>query len=293
LQATHLAAEHMTHFQKIGIFGDFGAHAVVEAADAVGEVLDAKNVCHQRYFSSVLHLEKCEGMNDNSLDLAIAIGGDGTFLNVTRQRAGKRAPLLGINLGRRGFLTDVAVQEIEESMNLVLQGAYAIETRSLLETHTLLAEHDSPSVIGLNDVVVHKSNYGRLIDFDIRVDSKFVTSLRADGVIVSTPTGATAYALSAGGPVLHPKLQAIQIVPINPNTLTQRPIVLSDSSEIEIEVLNMEYSNASLVIDGHTHKDIEVNEKIIIGRAQATVNFIRIEGHTFFNALRQKLGWGI
>ncbi len=283
----------MTQFQNVGIFGDYSAPAVVEVADTVTKVLDAKNISHCRYFSSVLQLDKCQGMDDDTLDLAVAIGGDGTFLNVTRQRAGEKAPLLGINLGRRGFLTDVAVQEIEESINLVLQGAYSIETRSLLQTHTELTDKKSPAVIGLNDVVVHKSNYGRLIDFEIRVDNSFVTSLRADGVIVSTPTGATAYALSAGGPVLHPKLRALQIVPINPNTLTQRPIVLNDSSSIEIEVLNMEYSNASLVIDGHTHKDIELNEKITVERAQATADFIRIDGHTFFNALRQKLGWGI
>ena len=283
----------MSHFRNVGIFGDYSVAEVSRVANSIIKVLDSNSITHQQYFSSVLHPEKNQGVDDDSLDLAVAIGGDGTFLNIARLRAGRKAPLLGVNLGRRGFLTDVAVKEIDESLKLLLQGSYSLETRTILQANALLNDTESSPVFGLNDVVVHKSNYGRLIDFEIHVNDRFITATRADGIIVATPTGATAYALSAGGPVLHPSLRAFVLVPINPNTLTQRPIVLSDSSVIQIELLNMVERNASLVIDGHTHKEILENEKITVQRAKSTVNFIRIEGHSFFNALRQKLGWGI
>ena len=283
----------MTDFKTVGIFGNFSVEKVAKIAEKIANILIASEISYRQYFSSVRQAERNEGINDDQLELAIVIGGDGTFMNVARQRAGCRSPLLGVNLGRRGFLTDVAVQEINQSINLVVNGNYSIETRTLLEATTTFHDNSIAVATALNDIVVHKTNYGRLLDFEIIVDGAFVTSLRADGVIVATPTGATAYALSAGGPVLHPDLPAIEMIPISPQTLTHRPIVFSDSSAIEIHMTNATSGNSSLVVDGDVREELNGTEKIVVRRSDLTVDFVRISGHTFYNALRQKLGWGV
>ena len=290
---SHVYEISMEQFNSVGIFGDYSINAVVDISNKITEVLKASNIQYCCYVSSILVPEKNQGMEDDTIDLSIVIGGDGTFLNVARLRAGRRSPLLGVNLGRRGFLTDVSVQEIEKSLQQVIKGDYTIESRTLLVADVVVDNKTVSSATALNDIVVHKSNYGRLIDLDIHADGGFVTSLRADGVIVATPTGATAYALSSGGAVLHPKLQALEVVPISPHTLTQRPIVFSDSSEICIELINMTAGSASLVVDGHIHTELEGAEKIVVRRSDTMVSLVRITGHTFFNALRQKLNWGI
>ena len=283
----------MPEFKTIGIFGNLEDNDVTSVVDTIETILGSKKIEHRRYFTSILESEKNQGIDDDELDLAVIVGGDGTFLNVARLRAGCKAPVLGVNIGRRGFLTDVAVREIEESIHLALDGAYDIETRMLLTAATEFSDGRIKHTSALNDIVVHKSNYGRLIDFKISVDGNFVTDLRADGVIVATPTGSTAYALSSGGPVLYPNLPAMELVPVSPHTLTHRPIVFSDSSKIEIKLINAAPGSASIVVDGHVRAELDGDEKIVVQRDRYTVNFIRITGNTFYNALRQKLGWGV
>ncbi len=284
----------MKLFNNIGIFGNFDSDAVVSVSDKITSILEQKEINHQKYPSSFGSDAQSTGIDNQNLDLVIAVGGDGTFMNVARQRAGCDAPLLGVNLGRRGFLTDVAVRQIDDCLNQLLLGNYRTETRILIEVTTQTDELNkrSPFFTALNDIVVHKTNFGRLLDFNITIDDEFVTALRADGIIVATPTGATAYALSAGGPVLYPSLPAIELVPIAPHTLTQRPIVINDSSRIVIEVSSGEPGSASLVVDGHIRQGLQGNEKILVRRSDLTVDLVRIEGHTFYNALRQKLSWG-
>ncbi|MDE0308781.1 MAG: NAD(+)/NADH kinase [Acidiferrobacterales bacterium] len=283
----------MTEFNTIGIFGNLEDAAVTEVVDRITVILDSNAITHRQYYVTILDDDKNRGVDDDELDLAIIVGGDGTFMNVARLRAGCKAPVLGINVGRRGFLSDVAVREIEESMQLALDGQYSIETRMVLVAKTTLSGSRTKSFSALNDIVVHKSNYGRLIDFEISVDGNFMTNLRADGVIVATPTGSTAYALSAGGSVLYPTLPAMELVPLNPHTLTHRPIVLSDDSSIDIQLVDVAPTNASLVVDGHVRAEFAGNERIVVQRDRHTVDFIRITGHTFYNALRQKLGLGV
>ena len=265
----------MPEFKTIGVFGNLEDSDVIAVVDSIESILSSKEIAHRRYFTSILESEKNQGIDDNELDLAIIVGGDGTFLNVARLRAGCKAPVLGVNIGRRGFLTDVAVREIGESIHLALDGEYDIETRMLLTAATAFSDGRVKNTSALNDIVVHKSNYGRLIDFKISVDGNFVTDLRADGVIVSTPTGSTAYALSSGGPVLYPNLPAMELVPVSPHTLTHRPIVLSDASKIEIKLINAAPGSASLVVDGHVRAELAGDEKIIVQRDRHTVNFIR------------------
>lgn len=285
----------MKEFRTIGLFGNFEVDAVASVAAEITDILVANGVGFEKYESPFREFGESEGIDNQKLDLAIVIGGDGTFMNVARLRASYDAPLLGVNLGRRGFLTDVAVREARESMELLLNGRYRTETRVLIEASVSCDESESQPQVStaLNDIVVYKTNFGRLLDFNISIDNAFVTALRADGVIVATPTGATAYALSAGGPVLYPSLPAIEIVPISPHTLTQRPVVVSDSSVIEIELVNVESGNASLIVDGHVRVNLAGDEKITVRRSELSVDFVRIDGHTFFNALRHKLGWGV
>ena len=283
----------MATFQTVGVFGNFASPDVDKIGSEIIGILDRNQVRSQRFYSTVNPEGANQRIDDDRLNLAIAVGGDGTFMNVARQRAGCRAPLLGVNLGRRGFLTDVAVREINESIQQVLDGDFSIETRTLLEVTTTSPNGNVSLNNALNDVVVHKTNFGRLMDFEILVAEEFVTSLRADGVIVSTPTGATAYALSAGGPVLYPTLPALVFIPVSPQTLTHRPIVLSDSSTIEIRLINATPDHSNLVVDGHIRQDLNGEERIVIQRSNLTVDFVRISGHTFYNALRQKLGWGV
>ncbi len=287
----------MTKFKNIGIFGNFDNSPVTAVFDQIANILVEYSVEFEKYASPFVDTSQLDGIDNQKLDLAIVIGGDGTFMNIARLRAGCDAPLLGINLGRRGFLTDVAVQELGESMESLLAGNYQIETRILIEAMVsspgVQEKSEQPAFTGLNDIVVHKTNFGRLLDFKITVDNEFVSALRADGVIVATPTGATAYALSAGGPVIYPSLSAIELVPIAPHTLTHRPVVFSDSSVLKIELANADSGNASLAVDGHVTRELLGDEIITVRRSDFTVDFVRIRGHTYFNALRQKLGWGV
>ncbi len=283
----------MTSFKAVGIFGNFKIGDVNDVASDVSSIFDDYQITSKMYFASHMEFQEIDGVDDDEIDLAVVIGGDGTFLNVARKRAGRRSPLLGVNLGRRGFLTDVAVKEIKESFELIFGGQYSTETRTLLEGLIEDVNHNTSTFNAFNDIVVHKTNYGRLLDLEIRVGQEFVTHVRCDGVIVATPTGSTAYALSAGGPVLSPTLSAIEIIPVSPQTLTHRPIVLSDKSEVFIRLIDADGGHAHLVVDGHVRQELNGEELVTIRRSQLTVNLIRIAGHSFYSALRDKLSWGV
>ncbi len=281
---------------NIAVAGIFGRRDTARGLDVIGHV--------EKYLAGRGIATKCRPLalgeyfqpelaDVGDIDLAIAVGGDGTFLNVARALAGGPAPIIGINLGRRGFLTDVSVDEIHESLGSVLDGRYEIEKRTLIK-----AEVRSPNIGGesishaLNDIVVHKTNLGRLLECEITVDGEFMAILRADGIIVAAPTGSTAYALSAGGPILHPALAALELIPVSPQALGIRPVVVSDSSQIEIRLIDVESKQCSLIADGHIRRQLSGDETIVLRRSHLGVDLIRIEGHTFFNTLRQKLGWG-
>ena len=284
----------MAKFTNVGIFGNYSIGDVNAVAREITDMLKKINIDYQLYTSPAADMETTLGVDDEDLDLVIVIGGDGTFINVARMCAKCTAPVFGVNIGRRGFLTDVDVREINESLNEVLRGNFSIETRILLESNlSSKTSNDTTNSCAMNDIVVQKTNYGRLLEFEINIDSEFVTSLRADGVIFATPTGATAYAFSAGGPVLYPTLMAIEIIPICPQTLTHRPIVVPNSSIVNIKLISAMPGHANLVVDGHVREELQGDENIVISCSKFTVDFVRIEGHSFYNALRQKLGWGI
>jgi len=206
---------------------------------------------------------------------------------------GRSVPLLGVNRGRLGFLADVSPSEMIERFDAVLSGNYQEDVRAMLSA-TLERPGDSPlSCHALNDVVIQKYETGRMIEFETWIDGRFVYTQRSDGLIVSTPTGSTAYALSGGGPLLAPSLEAIALVPICPHTLSNRPIVVHAGSQIEISVgAHTDPSDVRITCDGAATLTIDAGEKLQIGRHPTAVRLLHPVGHDHFNVLRAKLGWG-
>ena len=222
-------------------------------------------------------------------DLAVVLGGDGTMLAAARNLAQHRVPLAGINQGRVGFMTDIALKDIRASVGAILDGKYSIEERALLEAQILRGERCLLRTVALNEAVLGKGTQGRLIEFEVRIDGEYVYRLRADGVIVATPTGSTAYALSAQGPILHPAVPALTLVPLNPHTLSARPVSVSDRAAIEIKLLRAVHARAHF--DGFALTDIAEGDRLVLKRSADTVRFLHPPGYRYFATLREKLRW--
>jgi len=229
-------------------------------------------------------------MADN-IDLAVVVGGDGTLLQVGRLLAPKNIPIIGINLGRLGFLVDISSSNLDQQLEEMLVGKYAVESRTLLQADVYRGKKQLGSESALNDVVVHVRNDVRMIEFDTKIDGEFVNTQRANGMIVSTPTGSTAYSLSAGGPILHPSLNAVTVVPICPHTLSHRPIVVSAESEIEILLCESRDVNARVSFDGQANVNLRAGDRIIIRQHPNKLLLIHPESYDYYHILRSKLGW--
>ena len=224
-----------------------------------------------------------------SCDLAVVVGGDGTLLSAARLFAEHNIPLLGVNLGRLGFLVDISPANIRNSVSAVLDGHYDEEHRFLLSAQV----GGQPPALAVNDVVLHKWNTARMIEFETWIDGRFVYTQRSDGLIVSTPTGSTAYALSGGGPLLAPGLDAITLVPICPHTLSNRPIVIDAASDIEISVCgHTDPNDVRITCDGATSLTIAGGDKLVVHRHKTPVRLLHPVGHDHYDVLRAKLGWG-
>ena len=223
--------------------------------------------------------------------LAIVLGGDGTMLSIARQLAGFDVPLIGINQGRLGFLTDIALSDMENALSTMLGGEFVEEWRTLLDarvTRSHGAEGD-PRALALNDVVVNRGALGGMIDCAVTIDGRFVYAMRADGLIVATPTGSTAYALSAQGPIVDPLVAAILLVPVAPHALTNRPIAVRDSVVIEIALLGGK--DASLRCDGQANFPLFEGDSVVVRRAEHRVRLLHPKDHDHFAMLRRKLHW--
>jgi len=229
-------------------------------------------------------------MADN-IDLAIVVGGDGTLLQVGRLLAPKNIPIIGINLGRLGFLVDISSNKLEQHFEEMMEGKFAVEPRTLLQAEVFRGKKKIGSEVALNDVAVHVRNDVRMIEFDTKIDGDFVNTQRADGMIVSTPTGSTAYSLSAGGPILHPSLNAVTLVPICPHTLSHRPIVVSAESEIEILLCESRNVDSRVSFDGQANLNLRAGDRIIIRQHPNKLLLIHPEGYDYYQILRSKLGW--
>ena len=282
---------------SVGLFGRYKDPDVSTTLDALRKHLEnrdisvyigdttADNISGTRIEDSGLSVAE-------TIDLAVVVGGDGTMLHVARSLASYALPMIGINLGRLGFLTDLSADRMHEGLDELLRGEFTVEERIMLQVQISNGRDNLNESIALNDVTLSKGNTGRMIEFDTHVNSEPVGRTRGDGVIISTPTGSTAYALSAGGPILHPLLPAIVFAPICPHTLGHRPMVLDDSSIIELEILDLAGADGNVFIDGVKQLAVSGNEIIRISRAETVTRMVRINSHNHFTALRSKLGWG-
>ena len=224
-------------------------------------------------------------------DLVIVLGGDGTLLAAARAVARAEIPLLAVNLGSLGFLTEVPMPELYATLEALQQERGVRDSRSMLQCLVRRRDEVVAEYLALNDVVVTKSAIARIIEVDVVVNGNFVSNFKADGVIVSTPTGSTAYSLAAGGPILEPSVEAFAITPVSPHALTNRPIVLKDSSEITINV-RVSSEPTTLTVDGQVGMQLLDGDVIVCCKSKHKVHLVRLPGRSFFDVLRAKLKWG-
>ncbi|MFG6430549.1 NAD kinase [Roseateles sp. LYH14W] len=222
-------------------------------------------------------------------DLAVVVGGDGTMLGFAREMARYGVPLLGINQGRLGFITDIPIERWRESLAPVLAGDYEVESRAMLEGAVLRDGESIFSGLALNDVVVSRGGTAGMVELKVSVGEQFVANMRADGLIVASPTGSTAYALSAGGPLMHPSIAGWLLVPIAPHTLSNRPIVLPDLGEVSLEIVAGR--DASVNFDMQSLASLLHGDRITVRRSQHQVRFLHPEGWSYYATLRRKLRW--
>jgi NAD+ kinase len=225
----------------------------------------------------------------NSVDMAIVLGGDGTMLNIARNLSPCHVPLVGVNQGRLGFLTDLTLSNMQDSIAQMLEGKFVTEQRLLISAQVVRGGASIFSGLAFNEVAVHRDNVSSMIEFEVCIDGEYVYTQRADGLIVSTPTGSTAYAMASGGPILHPNLDVLELVPVCPHTLSNRPLVVKSSSVVEI--LMNRVGVMSVRYDGHTSHELQLHDKIIVTRYPETVCLLHPVGHSYFHTLREKLLW--
>ena len=289
----------MDTFHKIGIIGKYADSSVNETLRTLSDYLQTREV-------DIL-LDEATGeccWTDHGLktgsreqlgrecDLIIIVGGDGTLLNAARSLAAHDPALLGLNLGRLGFLTDISPSEMIERLDAILDGRYNEEERFLLHARILRDGELINESDAFNDVVVHKWDVARMIEVDTYINGTYVNTLRSDGLIVSTPTGSTAYALSGGGPILQPCLNAVILVPICPHTMSNRPIVVDADNVIEIVVKGQDQSHAQVSCDGQINLGLVAGDRIQIRKKEHSVRLIHPDEHDHFHILREKLHWG-
>lgn len=224
-------------------------------------------------------------------DLLVAIGGDGTMLYANRLAAGAGLPLLGINRGRLGFLADIGTDEMLARVGEVLDGSYAEEHRLML-TAELDDGTQTTQAMALNDVVLQRRETGRMLDFETWIDGVYVNTHGGDGLVVATPTGSTAYALSGGGPILHPGMGAIALVPICPHTLSDRPLVVGADAKIEVRLVERADTRSEVICDGSVLGELSPGHRLLITRASCDAILIHPRDHDYFRILRSKLHWG-
>ncbi len=285
-------------FKTIGLIGRYGDPTVSTLLHDLSSFLKNRklNVLLDESTASLVPDHNLDIANRQTIgekcDLVIVLGGDGTLLNAVRSLADFSVPLLGINRGRLGFLSDIQPKEMEKYLNEILDGQYIAKKRFLLHTHIEREGEQIGESDAFNDVVVHKWDVARMIEVKIFIDDQYVNTMRSDGLIVSTPTGSTAYALSGGGPIINPSLNAIVLVPICPHTMSNRPIVISGDSQIRIKVKNASQSQAQITCDGQINLGLVSGDYVMIKKNKNPVELIHPTNHDYYEILRAKLHWG-
>ena len=284
-----------TAFRHVALIGKYKSPEIAQPLLQLAEFLEHRGVevsvdpltavhvsDHRR---PVLTLEQI----GRSADLAIVIGGDGTMLNIARTLAPFDVALAGVNVGRLGFLTDVSIDTMFATVGAMLEGRFIVEQRMLIASDVMRGDLRLDDVVAFNDVAVSKGAGGGLIDLEVRVNGQMLYRLRADGLLVATPTGSTAYALSAGGPILHPSLSVLTLVPVCPQTLANRPIVLP--GDVTLEIVVHRAADARVHFDSHSHCDLKEGDRVVVRRCRHVVRLLHPANHDYYHMLREKLHW--
>ena len=281
-------------FNKIGIFVKENLSKSIDenSLDSMLNFFGDKNI--QLYIddSSNYKNDQAEYLShkefSKTIDLMIVFGGDGTLLNSARQYLEYEIPILGVNMGNVGFLTDLKVENFHTSMQEILNGNYKIEERNLVS-----AKFNNNHLYGLNEVVIHSGAYAQLMRYRLNVNDKVVYEQRSDGLIIATPTGSTAYSLSAGGPIIHPSLDVWTIIPMLPQSISSRPFVISSNEKVEMEIFDGPSENAKICVDGQDDIDVPYGLNIVISKTEKTLKLVHPKDNDFFEACREKLGWSL
>ena len=288
----------MSEFKRIGLVGRPGHSGVITSMSRLIAYLGSKNL-------SIMMDDATSELMENttaevgsrmqlsaSCDLVVVVGGDGSMLNVAKQVASEGVPVIGINRGNLGFLTDILPGEIETQFDEVLAGKFTVENRFLLDVVLNDTKENKTLGSALNDVVLHPGKAAQMIEFELFVNGKFVYSQESDGLIVATPTGSTAYSLSAGGPIMHPDLNAVVLVPMYPHSLSSRPIVIDGDCEIKLVVAAKESLQPQVSCDGDVCYTASAGDEFIITKKSVPLQLIHPNNLSFYQTCRSKLGWG-
>jgi len=281
-------------FRRIALIGKPHSPGIAASLRALRELLAGRGceVMLERETAASLGAQALAAEYERigvAADLAIVVGGDGTMLSAARNLARHKVPVAGINQGRVGFMTDIALEDMHASVGAILDGRHSIEERALLDAEIRRDGGTLLQTLALNEAVVSKGSQARLIEFAVYIDGEYLYTQRSDGVIVATPTGSTAYALSAQGPILHPAVPAFALVPLNPHTLSARPVSVSENSVIEIALLHAVDARAHF--DGFALTDMAEGDRLVLRRSSQSIRFVHPPGYSYFAMLREKLRW--
>jgi NAD+ kinase len=289
-------------FKRIAITGRFSRATTISTLNALISLLEKQDIALVIEEQTATYLKNCpypivaRDELANQADLIIVIGGDGSLLYSAHSASSIGVPILGVNRGRLGFLTDISPDEMDKQIIAILNGAFQIEERYLLQAHIDRKDEASTEQHqhhdALNDVVLYAGSVARMIEFEMYIDKQFVCSLRADGLIIATATGSTAYALSAGGPIVHPTLQANVITPIAPHTLTSRPIVVSNTAVIELVIASRNGMRPKFSCDGQQLMTLTAGDTLCVARKPKPLKLVHPLSYNYYDVLRTKLQWG-
>ncbi|ONG41413.1 NAD kinase [Alkanindiges hydrocarboniclasticus] len=295
-QSSSFRGDFRSSFRNIGLVGRIGKAAVVDTLCLLYEHLISKGL-HPIFDEETATLVSMDAVQvvsrsllGEACDLVIVVGGDGSLLHAARDLVRYKTPVIGINRGRLGFLTDISPNEVLYKLDQVLMGQYQIDRRFLLQLEVRSGNQVKYEAIALNDIVLHAGKSVHMIDFELSIDGHYVYRQHSDGLIISTPTGSTAYALSAGGPIMYPTMDAVVIVPMHPHTLSSRPIVVGGESEIKIYIRDNRVL-PMVSADGQTSISLQIGDWLHIRKHPFKLSLLHPPGYDFYAACRTKLGW--
>lgn len=278
-------------FRRVGIVGQSGP-GLKDALDRFAALAAPQGM---ELFPEAALVDMIDGtgaFEPDAVDLLVTFGGDGTLLRGARLVAAHHTPVLGVNLGHLGFLTSIVPDALEHAMDQLASGDYWLDVRFTLGARVVSAAgREGPGYIALNDAVLHKGGFARVVRLAVRVNGENVGAYSADGIIIATPTGSTAYSLSAGGGIVVPTMECLLATPISPHTLALRPLVIPADAEVEVEIRSDD-ADVVLTVDGQEGEALASGDRLVVSRGAATVPLVRFPGQTFFSTLRRKLGWG-